>query len=99
MKKTVIRGTGGTGKPSHRSQETGLQGYSGNILHRSTDPKVEPAHLLPGGQTQAGVPDTIASSRMKGARGISSGRKGTWKVSFTQNPVVPNRVMGWVSRA
>jgi hypothetical protein len=98
MKKTVIRGTGGTGKPSRRSQETGLQGYCGNIMHRSNEPKVESAHLLPGGQTQAGVPDTLASSRMKGARGISLCRKGTWKVSFTQNPGVPNRVMGWVSR-
>jgi hypothetical protein len=99
MKKTLIRGTGGAGNPSLESQETGLPGYLGNILHRSNDLKVEPAHLLPGGQTQAGVTDTITSSRMKGASGISSGRKGTWKVSFTQNPVVPNRVMGWVSRA
>jgi hypothetical protein len=99
MKKTVIRGTGGTGKPSLRSQDAGLPGYFRNILQSGCDPKVEPARLLPGGQTQAKVPDTITSFCMMDAGGISLCRKRIWNVSSTQNPVVPNRVMGWASKA
>jgi nitrogenase subunit NifH len=98
MKKTAICGTGGTGKSPLRSQEAGLPGYFRNILQNGYDPKVEPAHLLPGGQTQARVPD-ITRFQITDAISTSSCSKGTWDISSTKNPVVPNRVMGEVFEA
>ena len=99
MKKTAIRGSGGTGKPSHRSSKAGLTGYLGNILQSGCDPKVEPTAFSRADRLRPECLVRLPGSITRNSRRHFVSGKGIWNVSSTQNPVVPNRVMGKVDKA
>lgn len=96
MQKIAMYGKGGAGRSTIRNLTAGLSGFDIGIMHFGNDPKGELTRLLPGGQTQAKVPDTIPGFNGRSASCILVHGEQTWDASCTPNPVVPNRVLGTV---